>query len=35
MNLSKAFDTISYKLLVAKLNVYGFSKETLKLIFAN
>ena len=34
MNLSKAFDTINYTFSV-KLNVYGFSKETPKLIFAN
>ena len=27
VNLSKAFNTINYKLLVAKLNTYGFSKE--------
>ena len=27
MNLSKAFNTINYELLVAKLNTYGFSKE--------
>ena len=34
MNLSTAFDTINYKLLVAKLNAHGFSKETLKLVFS-
>ena len=28
MGLSKAFNAINYKLLVAKLNAYGFSKET-------
>ena len=27
MNLYKAFSTINYELLVAKLNTYGFSKE--------
>ena len=34
MDLSKAFDTINYQLLVAKPNAYGFSKETTKLIFS-
>ena len=32
MNLSKAFDTINHDLLIAKLHVHGFSKESLKLI---
>ena len=27
MDLSNAFNTINYELLVAKLNTYGFSKE--------
>ena len=34
MDLSKAFDTINYELLIAKLNVYGFSNEALKLILS-
>ena len=33
MNLSKAFDTINYELLTAKLHAYGFSKEALKLSY--
>ena len=32
MDLSKAFDTINHDLLIAKLQAYEFSKESLKLI---
>ena len=34
MDLSKAFDTINYDLLIAKLGVYGFDIESLKLIWS-
>ena len=32
MDLSNAFYTINHELLIAKLHVYGFSKEALTLI---
>lgn len=32
MDLAKAFDTINYELLIAKLDVYNFSKDALEII---
>ena len=32
MDLSKAFDTINYDLLIAKLHAYGFGKNVLDLV---
>ena len=32
MHLSKAFDTLNYELLIAKLHVHGFNRDSLKLI---
>ena len=34
MDLSKAFNTINHKLLIAKLHAYVFSKETLELLLS-
>ena len=34
MDLSKAFNTISHDLLIAKLHAYGFNKSSLKLLIS-
>ena len=34
MELSKAFDTINHDFLVAKLHTYGFSNDSLKLLYS-
>ena len=32
MDLSKAFDTLSHELIIAKIHAYGFDKDALRLI---
>ena len=34
MNLSKAFYMINHELLIAKLNPYGFSKDSIEIILS-
>ena len=34
MDLSKAFDTINHDLAIAMLNAYGFSNDSLKLLYS-
>ena len=34
MNLSKAFDTMKYDLLIAKFHAYGFAKNTFDFVYS-